>query len=70
MKVEREIKMELTFDNLVNYIINEEFEASKKMKDYGEILGENAPETSRKRAYWMAYFKIAKEFGFVDKLKR
>lgn len=30
MKVEREIKMELTFDNLVNYIINEEFEASKK----------------------------------------
>lgn len=40
------------------------------MKDYGEVLGENAPETSRKRAYWMAYFKIAKEFGFVDKLKR
>lgn len=42
----------------------------KKMKDYGEVLGENSPETSRKRAYWMAYFKIAKEFGFVDKLKR
>ena len=62
--------MELTLDNLVNYILKEESEAFEKMKDYGEVLGEDAPETSRKRAYWKAYFKIAKEFGFSDKLKR
>lgn len=62
--------MELTLENLVNYIIDEEAEAFKKLKNYGDVLGENAPETSRKRAYWNAYFKIEKEFGFSDKLKR
>lgn len=70
MKVEREIKMELTFDNLVNYILEQEYKSFTLMIDYEDVLGENSPETSRKRAYWMAYFKIAKEFGFVDKLKR
>lgn len=69
--IEKEItKMELTLDNLVNYIIEKESESFKILKSYEYVIGKNSYETSRKRANWNAYFKIAKEFGFEDKLKR
>lgn len=69
--IEKEInKMELTLDNLVNYIIEKESESFKILESYEYVIGENANETSRKRAKWNVYYKIAKEFGFIDKLKR
>lgn len=69
--IKKEItKMELTLDNLVNYIIEKEYESFRIFKSYENVLGKNTRETSRKRSVWQAYFKIAKEFGFIDKLKR
>lgn len=62
--------MELTLDNLVNYIVEKESESFKILKSYEYVIGKNAHETSRKRANWNSYFKIAKEFGFEDKLIR
>lgn len=62
--------MELTLDNLVNYILEQEYKSFTLMIDYEDALGENSPETLIKRANWNAYFKIAKEFGFSDRLKR
>ena len=70
MKVERESKMELTLDNLVNYILNEESSCYVTLLKYEEEFGTDSSATSRARARWGSHYKIAKEFGFSDKLKR
>ena len=54
--------MELTLENLTEFIIEKESESFKKLEDYGNVFGDKAPETSRKRAYWAAYYGIIKEF--------
>lgn len=69
--IEKEItKMELTLENLVNYIIAEEFSFYIIFLKNKEVYGENSLVTSRARARWSSYYKIAREFGFIDKLKR
>lgn len=62
--------MELTLDNLVNYIINEESSCYATLLKYEKEFGIDSPIASRARARWGSYHKIAKEFVFRDKLKR
>lgn len=69
--IEKEItKMELTLENLVNYIINEESSCYATLLKYEKEFGIDSPVTSRARARWGSNYKIAKEFGFSDKIKR
>lgn len=62
--------MELTLDNLVNYIIDEESSCHDTFLRYVEEFGKDSPVTLSAIARWASYYKIAKEFGFIDKLKR
>lgn len=59
--------MELTLENLIEFIIEKESESFKKLEDYKDVFGDKAPETSRKRAYWAAYYRIIKEFHLERK---
>lgn len=61
--------MELTLENLVNYIVEKENEEYLNLEHIKRTLGVNHPDFSKKRAKWNAYYKIAQEFEFVDKLK-
>lgn len=61
--------MELTLENLVNYIVEKENEEFLDVGNIKRVLGENHPAFLRKRARWNVYYEIAQEFGFVDKLK-
>lgn len=70
MKAERESKMELTLENLINYIIDEESSFYATLLKYEEEFGTYSPVTKIARARWGSHYKIAKEFGFSDKLKR
>ena len=62
--------MELTLENLTEFIIEKESESFKKLEDYENVFGKEAHETSRKRAYWAAYYGIIKEFHLERKIKR
>ena len=62
--------MELTLENLVEFIIENESESFKKLEDYKDVLGDKAHETSRIRARWDSYYKIIKEFHLEEKIKR
>ena len=62
--------MELTLDNLVNYILEQEYRSFTLMNEYGDVLGNNNESTSRKRAIWHSYYKIAKQFNLLDRLIR
>lgn len=62
--------MELTLDNLVNYIIEQEYKSFTLMNDYKNVLGEYNPSVSRKRAIWHSYYEIAKQFNLLDRLIR
>lgn len=62
--------MELTLDNLVNYILEQEYRSFTLMNEYGDVLGNDSESTSRKRAIWHSYYEIIKRFNLFDKLKR
>ena len=62
--------MELTLENLIEFIIEKESESFKKLEEYKDILGDKAPETSRIRASWASYYRIIKEFSLEEKIKR
>ena len=62
--------MELTLENLIEFIIENESESFKKLEDYKDVLGDKAHETSRIRARWASYYKIIKEFHLEEKIKR
>lgn len=62
--------MELTLDNLVNYILEQEYRSFTLMNKYGDVLGNNNESTSRKRAIWHSYYEIAKQFNLLDRLIR
>lgn len=70
MKVEREIKMELTLDNLVKKIIELEYQYYCLMFDTKRAYGENSDKYNLILGKWSMLFSIANEFGFLDKLKR
>ena len=52
--------MELTLENLIEFIIEKESESFKKLEYYEDVLGDKAPETSRIRARWGSYYGIIK----------
>lgn len=62
--------MELTLENLIEFIIEKESESFKKLEDYEDVFGREAPETSRRRANWASYYGIIKEFHIERKIKR
>lgn len=62
--------MKLTTNNLVNYVIEKEYQLYDLMLKCEEDFGEDAPETSEARSAWNSYFDIVREFGFEDKLIR
>ena len=62
--------MELTLENLIEFIIEKESESFKKLEYYEDVLGDKAPETSRIRARWSSYYGIIKEFHIEEKIKR
>ena len=62
--------MELTLENLVEFIIENESESFKKLEYYKDVLGDKAPETSRIRAKWFSYYRIIKVFNLEEKIKR
>ena len=57
--------MELTLENLIEFIIEKESESFKKLENYENVFGK-----ARKRAYWAAYYGIIKEFHLERKIKR
>lgn len=62
--------MELTLENLIEYIINKESESFDKLNNYRNVFGENTAETSRARANWASYYGIIKVFHLERELKR
>lgn len=62
--------MELTLENLIEFIIEKESESFKKLKDYEDVFGDKAPETSRARANWGAYYGTIKVFHLEKEIKR
>ena len=62
--------MELTLENLVEFIIEKESESFKKLEDYKDVFGDKDPATSRIRARWSSYYEIIKEFHLEEKIKR
>lgn len=62
--------MELTLDSLVNYVLEKESKAFKRLVNYEKIFGENSFAASRARTNWKAYFEIVQEFDLLDKLIR
>lgn len=62
--------MELTLENLVNEIIEQEYIYNSLMNGAKESLGEDNEETKFWRAKWSAFYNLARKLGFTDKLKR
>ena len=62
--------MELTLENLIEFIIKKESESFKKLKDCEDVFGDEALETLRARASWSSYYKIIKEFHLEIKIKK
>ena len=61
--------MELTLENLIEFIIKKESESFKKLEEYEDVFGREAPETSKVRASWASYYGIIKEFHLERKIK-
>ena len=62
--------MELTLENLVNEIVKQESEYRSLMIKSEEDYGKTHEETKFWRSKWSAFYTLAKDFGFIDKLKR
>ena len=62
--------MELTLENLGNEIVKQESEYRLLMIRAGEIYGKTNEETKFWGSKWSALYTLAKDFGFIDKLKR
>lgn len=61
--------MELTLENLIEFIIEKESEYFKKLKYYKDVFGDKEPATSRIRVRWASYYEIIKEFHLEEKIK-
>lgn len=62
--------MELTLENLVNEIVKQESEYRSLMIEAEEMYGKTYELTKFFRSKWSAFYALAKDFGFIDKLKR
>ena len=63
-------EMELTLENLMNEIIKQESQYRSLMIEAEETYGKTNEETKFWRSKWSAFYTLAKDFDFVDKLKR
>lgn len=62
--------MELNLDNLVNEIVNQESVYRSLMMDAKKVFGSDSKEFHLWNQKWSAFYNLAREFGFEDKLIR
>ena len=62
--------MELTLENLINEIIEQECTYNLFMNCAKKSLGEDSDAYKCLRSKWNAFHSLALKFNFVDKLKR
>lgn len=62
--------MELTLDNLVNEIVEQEYRCYSFMNYAEETFGEDSHYYEYWKAEWSVLYNLAEKFNFVDKLKR
>ena len=62
--------MELTFDNLVNEITEQEYIYNSLMNGAKKSLGEDSEYYKYCKNKWEEFYGIALKFNFVSKLKR
>ncbi len=62
--------MELTLENLVDEIIEQEYIYNSLMNGAKESLGEDSEYYKYCKSKWAEFYCLALKFGFTDKLKR
>ena len=62
--------MELTLENLMNEIIEEEYVYNLFMNGAKKSFGEDSDCYKCFRSKWASFYSLALKFNFVDKLKR
>ena len=62
--------MELTLENLMNEIIEQEYSYHSVMISARTSFGEDSDEYKFWRTKWSTFYNLAIKFKFVDKLKR
>lgn len=62
--------MELTLENLVNEIVNQEYRYYLAMIYVEETFGESSDYYEDWKSKWSVLYNLAVKFNFIDKLKR
>lgn len=60
--------MELTLENLVNEIVEQENRCYSIMNNVGKFLGEDSDDFKCWNAKWSVLYDLAVKFDFADKL--